>query len=58
MLRSKQIFAGQSSRNPAWRVGGWGGITANDVILIGLIQVTQGSWQPILQLSRFIVPRS
>ena len=42
-------------QRPAWQVGDRGGITANDVILIGLIQVTQGSWQPILQLNRYIV---
>ncbi len=42
---------------PSWWVGR-GGITANDIILIGLLHVTQGSWQPILQLNRFIIPQS
>ena len=29
---------------------------ADDIILIGLIHVTQESWRPILQLDRYIVP--
>lgn len=53
-LRLEQIGAGQQCGLPAWRVGGQGGITANEIILIGLIQVTEGSWQPILQLERHI----
>ena len=44
-------------RRPAWRVGR-GGVTANDIFLIGLIQVSQGSWQPILQLNRYIIDTS
>jgi hypothetical protein len=53
-LRLKQIFARQQCQHPAWRVG-YGGITEKEVILIGLIHVTQGSWQPILQLNRYIL---
>ncbi|KAH9986941.1 hypothetical protein BJV77DRAFT_806792 [Russula vinacea] len=49
-----EIGAGQQCGLPAWRVGGQGGITANEIILIGLIQITEGSWQPILQLERHI----
>lgn len=49
----------------AWQISGEGGITADDVILIGLIHVGAGSgpnegmtemWQPILQLDRYIIP--
>ena len=29
----------------------------DQVILIGVVHVSQGSWQPILQLNRFVVPR-
>ena len=48
-------------QDPAWRVGGDGGITADNVILIGLIHVFKESgpdemWRPILQLDRYIIP--
>ncbi|KAH9955296.1 hypothetical protein BC827DRAFT_1141698 [Russula dissimulans] len=43
-------------REPNWLVG-IGGITVEQVILIGAIHVSQGSWQPILQLNRYVVPR-
>ncbi|KAF8479740.1 hypothetical protein DFH94DRAFT_745551 [Russula ochroleuca] len=33
----------------AWRVGP-GGITSNDVILVGAVQVSAGGWMPILQV--------
>ena len=43
--------------DPNWRVG-TSGITKEDVILIGVVHVSQGSWQPILQLNRFVLSRS
>ncbi|KAH9961685.1 hypothetical protein BGW80DRAFT_1563974 [Lactifluus volemus] len=47
--------AGQiNGRDPAWRIGDGTGIKKEDVNLIGLVQVAQGSWEPILQLDRFI----
>ncbi|KAI0249605.1 hypothetical protein BJV78DRAFT_1129465 [Lactifluus subvellereus] len=46
-------------RDPAWQVGGTNGIKKDHVILIGLVHVSQGSWQPILQLDRYnILPRA
>ena len=36
-----------------WFIGA-GGITIDEVVLIGAIQVSQGSWMPILQLNRFV----
>jgi hypothetical protein len=39
-----------------WQVG-VGGITKEQVILIGVVHVSQGSWQLILQLNRYVVPR-
>ncbi|KAI9459030.1 hypothetical protein F5148DRAFT_983583 [Russula earlei] len=36
--------------NPNWRVGP-GGITRNDVVLVGTVQVSAGGWMPILQVS-------
>jgi hypothetical protein len=44
------------ARDPNWRVG-VGGITKDQVILVGVVHVSQGSWQPILQLNRYVVPR-
>ncbi|KAH9976824.1 hypothetical protein BGW80DRAFT_1202963 [Lactifluus volemus] len=46
--------AQMNGRDPEWRIGGYTGIKKDEVILIGLVQVSQGSWQPILQLNRFI----
>jgi len=43
-------------REPNWLVG-IGGITIEQVVLIGAAHVSQGSWQPILQLNRYVVPR-
>ncbi|KAH8988279.1 hypothetical protein EDB86DRAFT_2947114 [Lactarius hatsudake] len=37
-----------------WRIGP-GGITRDHVILIGVVRVSHGSWQPILQLNRHII---
>ncbi len=43
-------------QDPNWRIG-VGGITKDQVTLIGVIHVSQGSWQPILQLNRYVMPR-
>ncbi|KAI9432653.1 hypothetical protein H4582DRAFT_2083042 [Lactarius indigo] len=37
-----------------WRIGP-GGITRDHVILIGIVHVSQGSWQPILQLNGYVI---
>ncbi|KAH9062575.1 hypothetical protein EDB83DRAFT_842378 [Lactarius deliciosus] len=37
-----------------WRIGP-SGITRDQVILIGVVRVSRGSWQPILQLNRHII---
>jgi hypothetical protein len=39
---------------PAWQIGP-GDITKDDIYLIGLIHIDQGTWQPILQLNRYIL---
>jgi hypothetical protein len=54
-LRPKQEAAGQQGNFPDWSIGR---ITANDIILVGLLHVTQGSWQPILQLNRYVISQS
>lgn len=40
--------------DPRWFIGP-GGITPDDVVLIGAVHVSRGSWMPILQLSRFVL---
>lgn len=40
--------------DPRWSIGP-GGITKDHVILIGVVHVSQGSWQPILQLNRYVI---
>ena len=52
-LQEAESLEGQ---DPNWRVG-VGGITKEQVILVGIVHVSQGSWQPILQLNRYVVPR-
>ncbi|KAI0295611.1 hypothetical protein B0F90DRAFT_1670073 [Multifurca ochricompacta] len=42
------------SGSTRWFIGD-GGISPRNVILIGAIHVSQGSWMPILQLNRFII---
>ncbi|KAF8264568.1 hypothetical protein EI94DRAFT_1592684 [Lactarius quietus] len=42
-----------SYNNPRWFIGA-GGITPEDVVLIGAVNVSQGSWMPILQLRHFV----
>ncbi|KAI9441285.1 hypothetical protein H4582DRAFT_2073489 [Lactarius indigo] len=38
---------------PRWRIG-FNGITRNDVILVGVVHVSSGSWMPIIQLNRHL----
>ncbi|KAH9003671.1 hypothetical protein EDB86DRAFT_2265584 [Lactarius hatsudake] len=40
--------------DPRWRIGP-SGITKDHVILIGIVHVSQGSWQPILQLNGYVI---
>ena len=41
-------------RDSRWRIGS-GGIARDEVIVIGVVHVSQGSWQPILQLRRYVL---
>jgi hypothetical protein len=41
--------------DPRWQIGATGGITQEDVIVIGAINVSAGSWMPILQLNRYVI---
>ena len=51
------IIGGPSTcQEPNWRIGA-GGITKGQVLLIGAVHVTQGSWQHILQLNRYLFSR-
>ena len=42
------------ARCDRWRIGP-GGIEGNDIMIIGVIQVSAGCWMPILQLTRYIL---
>ncbi|KAI9511587.1 hypothetical protein F5148DRAFT_1146751 [Russula earlei] len=42
------------SADPRWAVG-YGGINVNEVMLIGVVQVSAGSWMPMLQLMERVV---
>ena len=53
LVQEAERLQGQDAN---WRVGA-GGIRKEDMILIGVVHVSQGSWQPILQLNRYVVPR-
>jgi hypothetical protein len=36
-----------------WRIGP-GGIQRSDIVIIGAVHVSAGSWMPIMQLNRYI----
>jgi hypothetical protein len=41
-------------RRSRWRIG-QGGIEGSDIMIIGMVQVSAGSWMPIMQLTRYIL---
>jgi hypothetical protein len=43
-----------TGNDPRWFIGSRG-ITTDEVVLIGAVHVSQGSWMPILQVNRFIL---
>ena len=38
---------------PQWQIGG-GGVQPHEIVIVGAVQVSSGSWMPILQLTRYI----
>ena len=40
-------------RHKLWRIG-QGGVQRSDIIIIGAVHVSAGSWMPIMQLNRYI----
>lgn len=44
-----KAMEGVESTDMAWKVGR-GHITARDLVLVSLAQVSKGSWQPLLRL--------
>lgn len=38
---------------PQWHIGE-GGVQPHEIVIVGAIQVSSGSWMPILQLTRYI----
>ncbi|KAF8274597.1 hypothetical protein EI94DRAFT_1825553 [Lactarius quietus] len=54
-LKTRQPVLGTSdNRHEKWRIGPRG-IQPSDIIVIGAIHVSAGSWMPILQLNRYIL---
>ena len=51
--RGAQEASRMQGREARWRIGP-GAITRDDIIIIGVVHVSQGSWQPILQLRRYV----
>jgi len=50
LLTALQECRRDSSQNdPRWRIGE-GGVTLDDVVIIGIVHVSSGSWQVLLQL--------
>ena len=45
---------GQVATDPRWQIGMRGGITQEEVKVIGAIHVSAGSWMPIIQLTRYV----
>ncbi|KAI9447194.1 hypothetical protein BJY52DRAFT_1193522 [Lactarius psammicola] len=46
---------GPAATDPRWQIGGRGGITPEEVKVIGAIHVSAGSWMPIIQLTRYVI---
>jgi len=56
------VFTSQEGeRDPAmlkerWKLGD-GGIRLDEITIIGLLHISRGTWMPILQLTRHVIPR-
>ncbi|THH13455.1 hypothetical protein EW146_g6768 [Bondarzewia mesenterica] len=50
----RQLASQQGTAYPQWRIGA-NGITRNDILIIGVVHVSAGSFMPILQLNRYII---
>lgn len=50
------LSKGYVATDPRWQITmpGGGGITAEEVKVIGAIHISAGSWMPILQLTRYV----
>ncbi|KAH9011528.1 hypothetical protein EDB83DRAFT_2420844 [Lactarius deliciosus] len=54
-LQGRELDHGSSDdRRESWRIG-QGGIRRDDVVIIGAINDSTGSWMPIVQLNRYII---
>jgi len=49
-----QDCEGRPTPDSKWKVG-TGGITPNEVVVLGAIHVSSGSWQPILALTKVVI---
>lgn len=53
--RQECMSNGCVATDPRWQIGMHGGITQEQVKIIGAINVTAGSWMPIIQLTRYVI---
>ncbi|KAF8257746.1 hypothetical protein EI94DRAFT_1817033 [Lactarius quietus] len=49
------ISKGYRATDPRWQIGMHGGITPDEVKVIGAIHVSAGTWMPIIQLTRYVI---
>jgi hypothetical protein len=40
-----------------WKLGDDDGIRLDEITIIGLLHISKGTWMPILQLTRHVIPR-
>jgi len=53
-LQARELDPGCiDDRRELWRIGP-GGIQGRDIVIIGTVHVSTGSWMPIMQLNRYI----
>ena len=54
VLISKQDYEERPTLDPKWRIGR-GGILPNEVLVLGAVHVSSGTWQPILALTKVVM---
>ncbi|KAH9055024.1 hypothetical protein EDB87DRAFT_1795435 [Lactarius vividus] len=55
-LQARELDPGcVDARHELWRIGP-GGVQSCDILIIGAVHVSAGSWMPIIQLNHFLMP--
>ncbi|KAF8468114.1 hypothetical protein DFH94DRAFT_638545, partial [Russula ochroleuca] len=50
-----QVCTGCEGDHSKWKIGGKDGIHPAEVLLLGAVHVSSGTWQPILALTRVVL---